>query len=116
MCNFQYGTIECRGDGFCWDADNDGFDPSDESMPCPECNTAVWLQQQKEEAETTSFFSNITGNGTGVSIWENAVAVARQHNKDTDSLLKEIGLVKALYEDDAGNPLERIFSYSSLMN
>jgi hypothetical protein len=113
MCHFQHGTIECRGDGFCWDADCDGYDPSDHSMPCPVCNTLAWLMQQKEEAETTSFFQGID-SGTGVTIWENAVDVARRENPEhADRLLNEIGHVKALYEDDDDKVLVREFIYPS---
>lgn len=112
MCEFQYGTTECRGDGFCWDADNDGFDPADHSLPCPQCNTKGWLEQQKEEAETISSYQGFD-SGTGVTIWENAVAVARRENPDdTDKLLAEIGVVNALYETDGSEALVQVFSYA----
>lgn len=112
MCNFQHGTIECRGDGYCWDADCDGYDPDDHSMPCPACNTKGWLEQRKEEAETCSVFSGFD-SGTGVDIWESGVKVARRENPAVvDVLLKEIGIVKALFEDGSGEIQVRTFEYA----
>lgn len=114
MCNFQHGTIECRGDGYCWDADADGFDPADHSMPCPACNTKGWLEQRKDEAESCISFSGID-SGSGVDIWESAVAVARRENPEgTDALLHEIGVVNALYEDDKGETHTKTFSYPGM--
>ena len=111
-CGFQHGTIECRGDGYCWDADCDGFDPDDLSMPCPQCNTKGWLEQQKEQAESVSYFSGFD-SGTGVDIWESAVKVARRENPDqVDRLLVEIGIVNALYEDASGEMQTRTFNYN----
>lgn len=111
MCEFQRGTIECRGDGYCWDADADGFDPADLSMPCPACNTKGWLEQRKEEAESCISFSGID-SGSGVDIWESAVAVARRENPEgTDAALLEIGVVNALFEDGKGDPQIKTFSY-----
>lgn len=111
MCEFQHGTIECRGDGFCWDADADGYDPADHSMPCPACNTKGWLEQRKEEAETCISFSGIY-SGTGVDIWESAVKVARRENPEgVDALLLEIGVVNALFEDGNGETQTKTYSY-----
>lgn len=111
MCNFQHGTIECRGDGYCWDADCDGFDPNDHSLPCPACNTKGWLEQQKEEAETCISFSGID-SGTGVDIWESAVRVAQRENPEGfEAVLREIGEVNALYEDEQGETQTKRFVY-----
>jgi len=111
MCDFQQGTIECRGDGYCWDADEDGYDPEDHSIPCPRCNTAGWLEKKKEEAETTSFYQSGT-TGSGVDIWENAVAVAMRENPGAArQALAEIGCVAPLCEDKDGNVLSREFCY-----
>jgi len=113
MCDFQHGTIECRGDGYCWDADSDGFDPGDHSMPCPACNTKGWLEQRKEEAETCSSFCGFD-SGTGVDIWESAVKVARRENPEgLEVLLHEIGVVNALYEDGKGEIQTKQFVYSA---
>ena len=112
MCNFQFGTVECRGDGYCWDADADGYDPQDHSHPCPQCNTKEWLLQQKEEAETCSYFSDMSSQGSGVDIWESAVMVARRENQDgTEKLLAEIGAVRALFELDNGVVQTKVFLY-----
>lgn len=112
MCDFQHGTIECRGDGYCWDADSDGYDPEDHSMPCPACNTKGWLEQRKEEAETCSSFSGFD-SGTGVDIWESAVRVAQRENPDgVEALLREICVVNALYEDGQGEIQTKQFVYS----
>jgi hypothetical protein len=51
MCNYQHGTIKCRGDGYLWDAD--GYDPGDMLHPCPKCNMVAFLANAKEQAETT---------------------------------------------------------------
>lgn len=113
MCDFQHGTIECRGDGYCWDADFDGFDPDDHSMPCPRCNTAGWLNQMKEEAEGTISFQGLD-SGTGVDIWENAVAVAMRENPDeAKRALVAIGQVAALFADEAGTVMTRDFVYTT---
>lgn len=101
-CSYQYGTIECRGDGYCWDADWDGYDPNDHSWPCPACNTATYLKSAKEEAESTLSYRDISGAGDGVTIWESAVAVARRENPaHVDEILNEIGRVDALFEGDS---------------
>lgn len=111
MCDFQRGTIECRGDGYCWDADSDGYDPDDHSMPCPACNTKGFLEQRKEEAETCSSFSGFD-SGTGVDIWESAVRVAeRESPEGVETLLREIGVVNALYEDGQGKIQTKQFVY-----
>lgn len=114
MCGFQHGTIECRGDGYCWDADSDGYDPADHSSPCPACNTKGWLEQRKEEAETCISFSGVD-SGTGVDIWESAVEVARRENPEgTDAALREIGIVRALFEGANGETQTKTFEYAGL--
>lgn len=111
MCDFQHGTIECRGDGYCRDADYDGYDPQDHSLPCPACNTKGWLEQQKAEAESCFSYSGID-SGTGVDIWESAVRVAYRENPEgTDAVLREIGAVDALYEDGQGFAQTKRFEY-----
>lgn len=114
MCEFQWGTIECRGDGYCWDADCAGYDPDDHSLPCPKCNTLGWLTAQKEEAESTVSYQGYD-SGTGVSIWESAVRVAMRENPEgTPALLAEIGTVKALYEmDDNREIWIKTFTYDA---
>ncbi len=109
MCDMQHGTLECRGDGFLWDADYDGYDPDDHSYPCPQCNTKTFLSYAKEEAESTSNFSDMYTSGTGVTIWERAVKAAKYWNEDGyQAILIEIGKVVALENDD-----ERIFEYGA---
>lgn len=76
------GTMECRGDGYLWDADHDGYDPDDHTYPCPQCNTLEFLWSASESASTTSFFTNMAGSGTGDDIWRNAVAHALKINRD----------------------------------
>ncbi|AGH32252.1 hypothetical protein VPHG_00189 [Vibrio phage 11895-B1] len=101
MCNMQSGTIECRGDGYLWDADCDGYDPNDHSMPCPQCNTKEYLLSVKEDAESTSYYYDWSGSGTGVDIWESGVKLAMfWNNEEVDKLLKEIGKVEAIFDAD----------------
>lgn len=114
MCGYQIGTVECRGDGYLWDADSDGFEPNERDNPCPCCNTAEYLRSRKEEAETTSYFSNNFDSGTGIDIWTSAVKIARHWNaKAAKSALAQIGRVDAI-ADDASKPdgcLVRTFTY-----
>lgn len=115
-CGMQSGTIECRGDGYLWDADFDGYDPNDHSMPCPSCNTLVFLKDNKEQAESVSYYSDMGGSGTGIDIWENAVKAATYWNADgvKDALLV-IGKVEALFEETKGgqsNDMVRVFLYT----
>ena len=114
MCEFQNGTYECRGDGYIWDADHEGYDPEDLSWACPNCNTEQYLLNAKDEAESTSSFSSGHSSGTGVTIWESAVAVAKKWNEDAANIaLKSVSKVTALFddkncEDGAG---EKVFCY-----
>lgn len=113
-CGMQYGTIECRGDGYLWDADCDGYDPDDHSMPCPQCNTLAYLEDAKENAESTSSYSDMSSSGSGVDIWERSVKTAKYWNEaKTEEALKTIGKVEALYDDpeDKEDVLIRVFNY-----
>lgn len=102
ICKYQRFTWECRGDGFLWDADCDGFDPSEQDNPCPSCNTLEYLQRAKEEAETTSSWSNGYSSGTGETIWLGSVRLATEENPDgIAEVLRTIGQVNALVDDKA---------------
>ena len=83
MCQYHRSgsTMECRGDGYLWDADDDGFDPDDHSYPCPQCNTESYLLKAKEEAEAISEGSFNGYLYTGESIWLGAVRVAEAANE-----------------------------------
>jgi len=101
MCGYQIGTIECRGDGYCWDADHDGYDPNDHSLPCPRCNTKEFLEGAKEDAETTSHYSSMSDSGTGNTIWQSAVLIAKEQNPEqAEVALISIGCVKALESEE----------------
>lgn len=103
MCDFQFGTYECRGDGYLWDADTDGYDPSDFSDPCPQCNTDDFLSAAQDEAQSTSFYSSMNGSGSGVDIWHNAVLSVQKWNPEgLSGSLRKIGRVEALKDDDQG--------------
>ena len=115
-CNYWHrgSTMECRGDGYLWDADDDGYDPDDTDSPCPQCNTLAYLQRAKEEAESVSEGSTHATYYTGVSLWEGAVAVACRANPEQAALaLKIIGQVKALrpHPTDKAEFLEVEFIY-----
>lgn len=102
LCTYQRFTWECRGDGFLWDADCDGFDPSEQDNPCPSCNTLEYLQRAKEDAETTSSWSDGYSSGTGETIWLGSVRVATEENPDgIAEVLRAIGEVHALVDDEA---------------
>lgn len=105
-CDYWHpgSTLECRGDGFLWDADCDGYDPDDESSPCPQCNTLAYLLSAKEEAESVSESSSNRHYCTGVTLWEGAVEVARRANAEAAVLaLRSIGKVLALYPDNTSD-------------
>ena len=104
MCQYHHAgtTLECRGDGFLWDADFDGYDPEDESMPCPECNTEAYLREAKEDAESCSHGNDNGFHYTGESIWLGSVTVAEAANPDAaKSALLKIGLVSPLVPDSS---------------
>ena len=116
MCEFQQGTYECRGDGYVWDADADGYDPDDHSWACPCCNTRQYLLNAKDDAESTLSFSSVGHKGSGVTIWESAVRVATEWNQSkAEEALKAIGEVRALYEDNQAEYEcgEKVFTYPS---
>jgi len=100
MCNYWHGgTIECRGDGFMWDADCDCYDPDDHSMPCPECNTLAWLESAKETAETTTYMSSYWGGLTGEQVWRNAVVIAVRANPvDAPGIVRRFGVVRPIID------------------
>jgi hypothetical protein len=115
MCNYWHGgTIECRGDGFMWDADCDGYDPDDKSFPCPACNTGEYLREAKEFGESVSFSSGMGGSMSGVAAWHGAVRIALEANPClAPKLLRRIGVVRPL-EDDPADPagfIEQRFDY-----
>lgn len=118
MCEYQAGTIECRGDGYLWDADSDGYDPEDTSEPCPACNTAAFLKAKKEVAESTSWFANNYGgyeeSGTGVGIWRESISTAMYWDSEAAfRALKEIGEVVAIAPaKDPKDVIERRFMYA----
>lgn len=105
MCKYQCGSTLCRGDGYCWDSDSDGYDPENTAFPCPSCNSLAYLLLAKEEAESTAIFSNAYGigswgSGSGVTIWEAAVAIVVAENPEqAQELLNQIGRVDALRDD-----------------
>lgn len=94
MCNYWHGgTIECRGDGYMWDADADGYDPEDTSFPCPACNTRTYLLGAKEHGECCSYSSGWSGDYTGEDMWLGAVDVALAANPQVaPRLLRQIGI------------------------
>ncbi|MGZ4968023.1 MAG: hypothetical protein ACXV8U_02895 [Methylobacter sp.] len=97
MCNYQAGTVECRGDGYLWDADNDGYDPDETNYPCPQCNTMEYLKNAKDEAESTSEGTSMGFEYTGESIWMGAIRNAEERNPEaTRESLIAIKAVDAL--------------------
>jgi hypothetical protein len=100
MCNYWHGgTIECRDDGYMWDADSDGFDPEDKSMPCPACNTRAWLLEAKETAESCSSMSSWNGTLSGEQVWLNAVHIAVSANGNAaPRILRQIGIARPIVD------------------
>jgi len=100
MCNYWHGgTIECRGDGYMWDADDDGWYEDDHSMPCPACNTREYLADAKENGEGCSYSSGIGGEWTGETMWLGALSVAMRANPHgAPKLLRQIGIVRPIID------------------
>lgn len=115
QCTFQFGTIECTGTGLLWDADMDGWNEDFNEGPCPECNTAEYLKAAKADAESSSFYSNGSSSGTGLTVWLDAAATALRWNRQAAVVaLKEIGTVGCAVdvEDEAGNSITAIVPIS----
>jgi hypothetical protein len=100
MCNYFHGAgYECRGDGYMWDADDDGYDPDDTSFPCPACNTLEYLKSAKEDGESISYSSGSGGDWTGETMWLGAVNVAMRANPTgAPKLLRRIGIVRPIID------------------
>lgn len=112
-CDYSRGTWECRGGGQLWDADSDGFDPDGVSEPCPGCNTKEYLEDAKEEAETTIELSGIYGSFTGEEIWTTAVAIAKEANPaGIEAVLKAIGPIDTLVPDSSGEDGFRVVRHN----
>lgn len=103
-CTSQHGTWECRGDGYLWDADHDGWDPEETDNPCPCCNTLEYLKRAKEEAESCSSWSDGYSSATGEDIWLNCLSWAKAATPEgLPAILRQIGPVEALV-NDPGSP------------
>jgi hypothetical protein len=103
MCNYWHGgTMECRGDGFMWDADQDGYDPTDKSFPCPACNTLRYLLEAKENGESCSYSSGWDGDWTGKDMWLGAIGVALAANPHgAPRMLRRIGIARPIIDHPA---------------
>ena len=82
-----------------WDADCDGYDPDDKSMPCPACNTVEYLLDAKETAEATTIMSSYWCVMTGEGIWRGAQRVAICANPHIAAkAIRLIGVVRPLVD------------------
>lgn len=101
-CGYSIGDWDCREGGYLYDSGSgEGYDLDDCSEVCPQCRTADYLQDAKEEAESTSSYSGTGGSGTGVTIWANAERIALDANpQEARKALGEIGVVSALEDSD----------------
>lgn len=115
MCNYWHGgTMECRGDGYMWDADNDGYDPDDKSLPCPSCNTGAYLATAKENAESCSYSSGWWGSMSGEDMWVGAINVAMSANPLlAPNLIRKIGVVRPLLDHptDRAGFIEKFYDH-----
>jgi hypothetical protein len=97
MCQYQRGTFECRGDGFLWDADEEGWSADEQDHACPRCNTNQYLLDAKETAESLSSGASQGIYYTGESIWLHSVQVAEAENlSDAKTALSLIAQVDTL--------------------
>lgn len=101
MCNFaapwfgaRYPDAGCD-DGYLHDRDGDGYDPDDETEPCPRCNTREYLMRERDHSlgcESMSWGAGgVMATITGDDIWEIAKRWARQENpSEAEALISEI--------------------------
>lgn len=90
MCDYtgqHFGAIyedACCIDGYLWDLDSDDGDglTSGGSTPCPQCNTAAYLDDAKEDAESTSWGRSCSFVYCGAMIIEGALRLAEKVNSD----------------------------------
>lgn len=69
-------------DGYLWDLDSgdeDGLSNGGD-LPCPACNTAYYLDDAKEDAESTSWGSSMLNLYSGAMIIEAAISRASKAN------------------------------------
>ncbi len=103
-CSYEDAGQICRGDGYLCDEDQyyEGYDPTDMTYPCPCCNTQVYLEGAKEDAETCSSWSDLWRSGTGETIWIHRSRRALAANPDqAPKILATLGPVHALVADRA---------------
>ena len=84
MCNHhERVTWECRGDGYLWDADYDGWDPEDVSFPCPKCNTVMYLRSNLEDKENQddpeTFWADVVNYARKVSMYNVDIILENIH-------------------------------------
>lgn len=93
-------AIACRGDGLLQDTTSGAADPADDSAPCPCCNTLAFLRAAQAEAESCDEWHNGDEQGTGVTLWLNALALADSANPEaTEAALSTLGEVAARLPD-----------------
>jgi hypothetical protein len=117
MCNYWHGsTYECRGDGYMWDADQDGYDEEDKSFPCPACNTREYLRDAKETGEGCSYMQGNWYSLTGEEVWLGAVRNAIAANPDAvPRILRQIGIVRPIinHPTDRAAFIEKFYDHRS---
>jgi len=102
-CPYVNGFWKCRGDGYLWDADSDGWVESDTSYPCPQCNTEEYLRGHLDHARGWSSYQWIYTSGA--EHWQTASAVAIEANRDVAiRVLNEIGPVECDHWRDPERP------------
>lgn len=108
-------TFDCHN-GYLHDMDYDYIDHEDVTYACPKCNTLQYLENAKENAESTVSGGYNGSYYTGVDIWEVAIKTLNDLNIDVnDLLINNIKSVNALYEDDSdkSNFLVKEYKYMS---
>lgn len=113
MCNYLNGTWACRGEGYLWDADADGYDPAEQDRACPKCNTAACLKTAADDAahvsESTTSACGFSVFMTGFDIWHNALSLAIDANQPAAlAALREIGTVRMLLPAENEQGFEQV--------
>jgi non-ribosomal peptide synthetase component F len=101
-CNFRHpnnAKIYCEG-GFLTDS-NEAIRSDASDIPCPRCNTELYLQQAKENAESRAVGSPNGVLCTGENLWLSAVRIAEVANQGVaHDVLRHMGVVTPLAPDD----------------
>jgi len=91
-CGYYYREWACREGGYLWDADGDGYDPSDVTHACPSCNTRQYLIDGVDQAQNLNSFNGMYASGAEQFRHRMEMAIAA-NPRGAAAILEEIGPV-----------------------